>query len=33
MEEAAMESPVSPVVANLFMEDVEVNTMRTSDNP
>ena len=32
-EEAAMGSPVSPIVANLFMEDMEVQTIRTSTTP
>ena len=32
-EEAAMGSPISPVVANLFMEDLEVQAIRTSPTP
>ena len=32
-EEAAMGSPISPIVANLFMEDLEVQATRTSLTP
>ena len=32
-EGAAMESPISPIVANLFMEDLEVQAIRTSPTP
>ena len=32
-EGAAMGSPISPVVANLFMEDLEVQAIRTSPTP
>ena len=30
---AAMGSPISPKVANLFMEDLEVQAINTSPNP
>ena len=32
-EGAAMDSPISPIVANLFMEDLEVQGIRTSTTP
>ena len=32
-EGAAMGSPISPIVANLFMEDLEVQAIRTSPTP
>ena len=32
-EEVAMGSPISPVVANLFMEDLEIKAIRTSNTP
>ena len=32
-EGAAMGSPISPIVANLFMEDLEVQVIRTSPTP
>ena len=32
-EGAAMGSPISPLVANLFMEDLEVQAIRTSTTP
>ena len=32
-EGAAMGSPISPIVANLFMEDLEVQAIRTSTTP
>ena len=32
-EEAAMGSPISPVMANLFMEDLEMKAIRTSNTP
>ena len=32
-EGAGMESPISPIVANLFMEDLEVQAIRTSPTP
>ena len=32
-EGAAVGSPISPIVANLFMEDLEVQTIRTSTTP
>ena len=33
MEGAAMGSPISPIVANLFMEDLEVQAIMTSPSP
>ena len=33
LEGAAMGSPISPVVANLFMEDFEVKAIRTAPHP
>ena len=33
MEGAAMGSPISPIVANLLMEDLEVHAIRTSPTP
>ena len=33
MEGAAMGSPISPIVANLFMEDLEVQAINTSPSP
>ena len=32
-EGAAMESPISPIVANLCMEDLEVQAIKTSPSP
>ena len=32
-EGAAMGSPISPIVANLFMEDLEIKAIRTSHTP
>ena len=32
-EGAAMGSPISPIVANLFMEDLEVQAIKTSPSP
>ena len=32
-EGAAMGSPISPIVANLFMEDLEIKAIRTSNTP
>ena len=32
-EGAAMDSPISPIVPNLFMEDLEVPAMKTSPSP
>ena len=33
LEGAAMDSPISPIVANLYMEDFEVKAMNTSPHP
>ena len=33
ISEAAMGSPISPIVANLFMEDFEVKAINTAQNP
>ena len=33
MEGAAMGSPISPIVANLFMEDLEIRALATSPSP
>ena len=32
-EEAAMGSPLSPIVANIFMEDFEIKALQTSPHP
>ena len=33
LEGAAMGSPISPIIANLFMEDLETRTLNTSQHP
>ena len=33
VEEAAMGSPISPIVANLFMEDLEIRALATAPTP
>ena len=33
IEEAAMRSPLSPIVANIFMEEFEAKALRTAPHP